>query len=535
MRRLPFTKPLCVLILFYLGFPFFSFSQNKVLDSLYNLLNSNPQADTSKVLVLVEIATTEYVTNPDKAFQLAEEALTISKKINYIRGEGYSYGAMGRINWSKGNFDEASTFAYKMIAIFEKLGTRKDLSRSYYFLGQIFHQWQDFEKTKNNYLKALALNEASGNQILKGYILNSLGSLYLDVEKYDSALIYYKNSLQIRLQINDDQGVSQSYNNIGLVYSRQKKYQQAIEYFNKSLPITKKLNNKVRLAITTRGLGETYLALKDFAKAEGLLLDALAQMNKLGDKMILLEINETLEKLEEQRSDYKKALFYERQKRLLQDSMFNDQKSQQLTEMTVKYETEKKEKEIQLLEQENRIQALWRNILIAGFVLLLFVFVLVYKLQQYKARKNLANFNLQIDLLTSQNQELAKKYKHILTENSESIAESQDQKLLKKALEVVEQNISDSLFGVEKMAQEMGMSRATLSKKLKSTTGFSPSELIRTIRLKRAANLLQNNADSVTQIGFAVGFEDQSYFTKSFRKQFGVTPSEFSSKRDLIS
>ena len=92
---------------------------------------------------------------------------------------------------------------------------------------------------------------------------------------------------------------------------------------------------------------------------------------------------------------------------------------------------------------------------------------------------------------------------------------------------MVENNLSDRLFGVEQMARELGMSRTNLHRKLKVITGFPPSELIRNIRLRRAAQLLMNQSDSIAQISFTVGFEDHSYFSKSFKKQFGVTPSEY--------
>ena len=77
------------------------------------------------------------------------------------------------------------------------------------------------------------------------------------------------------------------------------------------------------------------------------------------------------------------------------------------------------------------------------------------------------------------------------------------------------------------LAIEMGMSRTNLHRKLKAITGFPPSELIRNIRLRKAAQLLLNQADSIAQISFSVGFEDHSYFSKSFKRQFGVTPSEY--------
>ena len=89
--------------------------------------------------------------------------------------------------------------------------------------------------------------------------------------------------------------------------------------------------------------------------------------------------------------------------------------------------------------------------------------------------------------------------------------------------------LANPLFGVEKMAEEIGMSRASLHRKLKLISNISPSDFIRSVRLKRAATLLRKKADSITQVGFMVGFDDQSNFSKAFKKQFGVSPSEYSS------
>jgi AraC-like DNA-binding protein len=105
--------------------------------------------------------------------------------------------------------------------------------------------------------------------------------------------------------------------------------------------------------------------------------------------------------------------------------------------------------------------------------------------------------------------------------------ESYDQKLLKQAIDVVEANIADPQMGVEKMAEVMNMSRTSLHRKIKSITGFPPSELIRTIRLRKAARLIAGRADSASQIALSVGFEDYSHFSKAFKKHFGVSPSGY--------
>jgi signal transduction histidine kinase/DNA-binding response OmpR family regulator len=107
---------------------------------------------------------------------------------------------------------------------------------------------------------------------------------------------------------------------------------------------------------------------------------------------------------------------------------------------------------------------------------------------------------------------------------------SLNDKFLMKAKQLVEDNIADPGFGVEKMAEDMHLSRAQLFRKLKAIAGLSPNEFINEIRLQKAAHLILSKADTLTQIGYAVGFNEQSYFAKRFRKKFGVAPSEYSKK-----
>ena len=74
----------------------------------------------------------------------------------------------------------------------------------------------------------------------------------------------------------------------------------------------------------------------------------------------------------------------------------------------------------------------------------------------------------------------------------------------------------------------MGMSRMNLYRKLQAITGQTPTEFIRTIRLKRAAQLLQDGKLNVSEVADRVGFSSSSYFTKCFKEQFGVLPTQYS-------
>ncbi len=104
---------------------------------------------------------------------------------------------------------------------------------------------------------------------------------------------------------------------------------------------------------------------------------------------------------------------------------------------------------------------------------------------------------------------------------------SVDEKFLRKALAIIEQKMSDPDFSVQEFAREIALSRVQLHRKLRSLTGQSTSEFIRVVRLNRAAQMLKQNHESVTQIAYLVGFNSSSYFSRSFYKHFGVSPSDF--------
>lgn len=103
-----------------------------------------------------------------------------------------------------------------------------------------------------------------------------------------------------------------------------------------------------------------------------------------------------------------------------------------------------------------------------------------------------------------------------------------DEKFLNQLMTTLETHLNDAEFNVTRLVSEMGMSRPVLFRKVKMLTGLSVIDLIRTTRLKKAELLLKQRKASVSEIAFAVGFSDPKYFSRAFRAQFGVTPTEYS-------
>jgi AraC-like DNA-binding protein len=141
---------------------------------------------------------------------------------------------------------------------------------------------------------------------------------------------------------------------------------------------------------------------------------------------------------------------------------------------------------------------------------------------------------VRIKNLIEQRRKLQEKFRKEITVSPGDITVTNiDEQLLQRAVSAVENNISDPDFDTTTMAKEVGVSRMLLHTKLKALTGLSTGEFIRTLRLKRAAQLLQQGSGNVTEVAYDVGFQSLSYFAKAFRKQFGQSPSHYTSQDNI--
>lgn len=116
---------------------------------------------------------------------------------------------------------------------------------------------------------------------------------------------------------------------------------------------------------------------------------------------------------------------------------------------------------------------------------------------------------------------------HIDAHPEEIAISSQDEQFIQQALQIVEKNISNPDFSVEELSRELHMSRVSVYKKLLSLTGKTPLEFIRSIRLKRAAQLLGKSQLTVAEVAYEVGFNNPKYFAKYFKLEYGVLPSAY--------
>ncbi|MCE7054248.1 response regulator [Algoriphagus sp. AGSA1] len=141
------------------------------------------------------------------------------------------------------------------------------------------------------------------------------------------------------------------------------------------------------------------------------------------------------------------------------------------------------------------------------------------------------NLELVIRNLLDVREKMKLKFSHQpLSEINEITKNTKDETFVKDIIQYIEENVSSPTLSVVELSQNMGVSRSSLHKKLKTISGLGPNEFIKLIRLKAAARLLNSGVYNISEVCYMSGFTSPSYFSKCFQVQFNMTPSEFISE-----
>jgi signal transduction histidine kinase/DNA-binding response OmpR family regulator len=369
-------------------------------DSLYQALEGHTQDDSLRVKLLLQIARIEFYSHPNKMLSLAQEALEISEKINYDKGLGKCYTYLGIYYRSLGNIDKVADNAMKMLEVFERMGDDDGIAQAYTMLGLVHQEWKNYDKTKFYHQKALEINLKAGRKYDVSLSYINLGVVSGLTGDYEEALKYFKKHLTLKQELGDTAGISDSYINLGHTSLNKSDLKEAIHYFEMAIPIVKKMGRKnqavnrsatiadERLASIYMGLAETNAKNKNLERAVQYADSALVTAKKIKNKVRINEVYKVLSEIEKLRQRYKEALIYSELFYAYQDSIFTENKLNQITELEAKYETEKKEQTISLLEKDNEIKSLSRNFLLAGLASVMLIGALLFYFQRQKNKRN---------------------------------------------------------------------------------------------------------------------------------------------------
>ena len=340
-----------------------------------------------------------YLNSYDTALIYYYQSIDFQKKLKDYKGLGNSYNDIGIIFKNKGNYKKSLENHYLALEFREKSNDSINIARSFNNIGNVYYFLKDLDKALEFFSKGLEIKISQNDVKTISTSYNNLGMVYSDLHNYDEAIECYNKSLEYDIKNNYLRGISTSYNNLGNVYYDKKDYKKALDYYQKGYEIDVKINNIIGEAITLINIGSIYRDLKDYNKSIQYLNEAviLTKENEFND--LLKESYYFLYLSHKDLGNHKNALEAYENFIITRDSIFSTENANTIAELNLKYETEKKEKEIELLKKNQEISKSWNlavTIAIIFIFLVLVLFIIFYRLKN-KANKMLNEKNHQIE------------------------------------------------------------------------------------------------------------------------------------------
>jgi len=434
--RLFFHSHLILLLLAILLFKG-SLRANSKADSLFALLKTTKE-DTAKIELYNQLVWELKETQPDKAVAYGKQGILLAQKLNRKRSVAQTMNNVGTVFYISGNYPEALNYYLHALEIREELKDTNAIGKSYNNIALVYYEQNDLKQALRYHMKSLEIklirNDSKG--LASSY--GNIGNIYYKYAKESSGkakdsilqicLNYQIKALDIQSQMTEREpsninllvSKSGTYNNLGNIYfekaflnKNSSGYRLALNYHQKALEIQERIED-------TRGMSHSYINMAGLY--EKLNMDALA-MDYYNKALTITEpVNlreeqkscyEGLSELHERNRDFEKSLFYHKKFNSIKDSILNVSKAEQIAEMQTRYDADKKNREIELLQKDKALresemthQKTQRNSLIFGFLLVVALIAILWNRYRIKTHSEVA--------LTLKNQIIEQKQKEIL-------------------------------------------------------------------------------------------------------------------------
>lgn len=365
-------------------------------DSLRDVMNSKRPYE-EKINAAINLVQHFELKNFDSTIIEGDKALKIARKNTDSTSVAELKRHIGVASYFKGNYDVAAKNFYESIAILEKKDDKKRLAPVYNELAKLYRKTKDLDRAEENYNKAEAIYRQMKDTTGIAMILNESGVVYEYRQDYKEAVNRYTASMKLAEDAGDSLSVSYSLSNIAGVYVIEKKYDLAEKNLLRALAIREMLKDSFALALTYSDLGVAMNAKGDYKKA----IEYLTLSNKVAERLKYPELQSNnyneLSSVARKQGNFQQAFDFYKMRTALRDSLMGLEKTKQIEELNAKYETARKEQEIQ--EQRNKLRL--QNYLFIGIAgVLIFVALLAHS--QYKRYKLRKETQLQAEIMKQQ-------------------------------------------------------------------------------------------------------------------------------------
>lgn len=303
----------------------------------------------------------------DNVIELSQQGIALAKEKQDLSSIGILERHIGNSNYFQGKYDMAAKAFYQSLENLERLPKSVELAETYNSTAKLFRKTRDLTKSANFYEKAIDVFTILKDSAGLATIYNEYGVVYEYKGEMITAEKYYNASLNINKALKNPEGICYALNNLSGLFTLQGKYQKAEFYLGQTLALRKILNDSLALALTYSDLGQNYILAEKFRDAKKYFDSSIYISRKLKYAELLADgllgsatALEGLGEWQDAVGDYKAN-------RLIEDSIFNLKKTEQVQEINAKYETGKKQNKI--LKQQLELKQ--RNIYLFALVCLI--------------------------------------------------------------------------------------------------------------------------------------------------------------------
>lgn len=451
-------------------FPLILFSQqNGDCDSLVKLLQK--KAEHEQISILIQLANCFRSSDIEQSKIYHQKSFELAQKLNDNKGLGDYYNNHAKFYLFEGNYDAAISNYQKSFLCRQKINDTVGVADVLSNMGISYRKKGDYVKALEFYQKALEIRNKYADKTDAIGTINNIGGLYYYQRNYEKAESYYKKALDLAVTINDsnlisveygnialvldDKGESKkaldflfkalkikehiasegeialSYNNIGRAYEHMGEISTALEYFDKSARLYHQMGDEPNKCNTLYNIGDLNLKQKNYLKALVFLDSSYKIAQRIHHRTQLRDLYYSFAQTYHKLNNNNLAFEFLNKYAALNDSIYDENSLEQLSEMETKYQTQEREHEIELLQHENEIKNLrekeakkdFRMTIIIAISSLIILTALIFALfirirLKKKAHDSLVLFNNEImqkkEIIEQQKMHIEEKQKEIV-------------------------------------------------------------------------------------------------------------------------
>lgn len=339
----------------------------------------------------------QYFKKADSLYRIEKDSVRIGISLNKI----------GRNLISRGKYDEALESLQESIRILENQNDKNALADSYNFYAILQYIIGEREKAGDLAKNAVEFCEKIDDQLVLAQALEHYAIYWIWKRDYDKALEFTQRSYDLREKNLDKLGMAGSLTNMALIKRITKNYDESLQYYQRALVLQREANYIGGVALSLTGLGRIYFAIRDYEKALEYIYQAYNIRKVSRNRRAVVSTLELLSEIYAKMNNYQKSLEYLKLYKVQNDSLLNEQKQKNIAELQESFASERREKEILLLQKENTIHKNQRTSLLIMLSILSLAAIAIYigYRSKRKLTKQLEETNRQV---TDQKDELLK-------------------------------------------------------------------------------------------------------------------------------